>query len=168
MQKLLQGGAEGESIPARDSPTRASQIDEIRKYQGPLNFPHTYQTSVHNFPRFSDLRICTPVCRNSTVKLWVKTAFYKLKKIRRILLVGAWRFELQTSCAQGRRATRLRYAPTRAAPFHSKAHPRSAATPIPSYAVRLAPVTSSTIPPTNASPPSIGGIGICSWVSFVA
>jgi hypothetical protein len=27
-------------------------------------------------------------------------------------LVGAWRFELQTSCAQGRRATRLRYAPT--------------------------------------------------------
>ena len=29
-----------------------------------------------------------------------------------ILLVGAWRFELQTSCAQGRRATRLRYAPT--------------------------------------------------------
>ena len=26
-------------------------------------------------------------------------------------LVGAWRFELQTSCAQGRRATRLRYAP---------------------------------------------------------
>ena len=29
------------------------------------------------------------------------------------LVVGAWRFELQTSCAQGRRATRLRYAPTR-------------------------------------------------------
>ena len=28
------------------------------------------------------------------------------------LVVGAWRFELQTSCAQGRRATRLRYAPT--------------------------------------------------------
>jgi hypothetical protein len=27
-------------------------------------------------------------------------------------LVGAWRFELQASCAQGRRATRLRYAPT--------------------------------------------------------
>ena len=27
-------------------------------------------------------------------------------------MVGAWRFELQTSCAQGRRATRLRYAPT--------------------------------------------------------
>ena len=26
-------------------------------------------------------------------------------------LVGAWRFELQASCAQGRRATRLRYAP---------------------------------------------------------
>ena len=32
-------------------------------------------------------------------------------KIRE-LVVGAWRFELQTSCAQGRRATRLRYAPT--------------------------------------------------------
>ena len=30
--------------------------------------------------------------------------------LRRV--VGAWRFELQTSCAQGRRATRLRYAPT--------------------------------------------------------
>ena len=28
-------------------------------------------------------------------------------------LVGASRFELETSCAQGRRATRLRYAPTR-------------------------------------------------------
>ena len=27
-------------------------------------------------------------------------------------LVGASRFELETSCAQGRRATRLRYAPT--------------------------------------------------------
>src|SRR5580704_12441808 len=27
-------------------------------------------------------------------------------------MVGAWRFELQTSCAQGRRATRLRYGPT--------------------------------------------------------
>lgn len=29
-----------------------------------------------------------------------------------VIVVGAWRFELQTSCAQGRRATRLRYAPT--------------------------------------------------------
>jgi hypothetical protein len=28
------------------------------------------------------------------------------------LVVGAPRFELGTSCAQGRRATRLRYAPT--------------------------------------------------------
>ena len=28
-----------------------------------------------------------------------------------LAMVGAWRFELQTSCAQGRRATRLRYAP---------------------------------------------------------
>ena len=33
------------------------------------------------------------------------------------LLVGAPRFELGTSCAQGRRATRLRYAPTRSALF---------------------------------------------------
>ena len=31
---------------------------------------------------------------------------------RQGILVGAWRFELQASCAQGRRATRLRYAPT--------------------------------------------------------
>ena len=31
------------------------------------------------------------------------------------LVVGAPRFELGTSCAQGRRATRLRYAPTRSA-----------------------------------------------------
>ena len=30
----------------------------------------------------------------------------------RAILVGAPRFELGTSCAQGRRATRLRYAPT--------------------------------------------------------
>ena len=33
-----------------------------------------------------------------------------------ILLVGAVRFELTTPCAQGRCATRLRYAPTFAAP----------------------------------------------------
>jgi hypothetical protein len=45
------------------------------------------------------------------VKFGVKTAFYKLKKIRQMILVGAPRFELGTSCAQGRRATRLRYAP---------------------------------------------------------
>ena len=47
----------------------------------------------------------------------VKNAFYKLKKIRRILLVGAPGFEPGTSCAQGRRATRLRYAPTVTALF---------------------------------------------------
>jgi hypothetical protein len=35
-------------------------------------------------------------------------------------MVGAWRFELQTSCAQGRRATRLRYAPTVQCAIHSK------------------------------------------------
>jgi hypothetical protein len=35
------------------------------------------------------------------VKFGVKNAFYKLKKIRKILLVGAPRFELGTSCAQG-------------------------------------------------------------------
>src|SRR5882672_61790 len=43
----------------------------------------------------------TPVCQNSTVKFRVKNAFYKLKKIWKILLVGAPRFELGTSCAQG-------------------------------------------------------------------
>ena len=42
----------------------------------------------------------------------MKSTFYKLKKIRKILLVGAPGFEPGTSCAQGRRATRLRYAPT--------------------------------------------------------
>jgi hypothetical protein len=46
------------------------------------------------------------------VKLRVKNLFDKLKKIRRIFLVGAPGFEPGTSCAQGRRATRLRYAPT--------------------------------------------------------
>ncbi len=46
------------------------------------------------------------------VKLRVKNLFDKLKKIRRIILVGAPGFEPGTSCAQGRRATRLRYAPT--------------------------------------------------------
>jgi len=35
------------------------------------------------------------------VKLRVKSLFDKLKKIRRIILVGAPRFELGTSCAQG-------------------------------------------------------------------
>jgi hypothetical protein len=35
-------------------------------------------------------------------------------------LVGAPRFELGTSCAQGRRATRLRYAPTMTCCIESK------------------------------------------------
>jgi hypothetical protein len=38
-------------------------------------------------------------------------------------LVGAPRFELGTSCAQGRRATRLRYAPTVTALFILKHFP---------------------------------------------
>jgi hypothetical protein len=38
-------------------------------------------------------------------------------------LVGAPRFELGTSCAQGRRATRLRYAPTVIAPVILKHFP---------------------------------------------
>jgi hypothetical protein len=46
------------------------------------------------------------------VKFWVNSTFHNLKKIRKMILVGAPRFELGTSCAQGRRATRLRYAPT--------------------------------------------------------
>jgi hypothetical protein len=83
------------------TPICISKIGELRNAQGPLNFPHIYQISVYKFARLNDLRICTPVCRNSTVKLEVKTAFYKLKKIRRIILVGAPRFELGTSCAQG-------------------------------------------------------------------
>src|SRR2546426_9094792 len=39
------------------------------------------------------------------------------------ILVGAPRFELGTSCAQGRRATRLRYAPTMTALFILKHFP---------------------------------------------
>ena len=42
----------------------------------------------------------------------VNGTFYNLKKIRRMILVGAPGFEPGASCAQGRRATRLRYAPT--------------------------------------------------------
>ena len=42
----------------------------------------------------------------------MKSTFDKSNKMGTILLVGAPRFELGTSCAQGRRATRLRYAPT--------------------------------------------------------
>jgi hypothetical protein len=38
---------------------------------------------------------------------------YKSELKNQELVVGAPRFELGTSCAQGRRATRLRYAPTR-------------------------------------------------------
>ena len=111
-------------------------IDETRNAQSPLNFPHTYQISVYNLPRFNDLRICTPVflvvefsecdkssqlnhLRNASSclpefhsEVWGEESFYKLKKIRKILLVGAPGFEPGTSCAQGRRATRLRYAPT--------------------------------------------------------
>jgi hypothetical protein len=40
------------------------------------------------------------------------TGINKIELKSQELVVGAWRFELQTSCAQGRRATRLRYAPT--------------------------------------------------------
>jgi hypothetical protein len=36
----------------------------------------------------------------------------RMARIRLILLVGAGRFERPTPCAQGRCATRLRYAPT--------------------------------------------------------
>jgi hypothetical protein len=111
MQKLLEGWSGGRVEPSGWTPICISKIGELRNAQGPLNFPHIYQISVYKFARLNDLRICTPVCRNSTVKLEVKTAFYKLKKIRRIILVGAPGFEPGTSCAQGRRATRLRYAP---------------------------------------------------------
>ena len=45
------------------------------------------------------------------------------------LVVGAPRFELGTSCAQGRRATRLRYAPTMKCFTHSKALPNFAPNP---------------------------------------
>jgi hypothetical protein len=41
-----------------------------------------------------------PACENSTVGSWVKSDFSNLKKIRKIVLVGAPRFELGTSCAQ--------------------------------------------------------------------
>jgi hypothetical protein len=41
------------------------------------------------------------------VKFGVQAAFYKLKKIRKILLVGAPRFELGTSCAQASGVNRL-------------------------------------------------------------
>ena len=57
------------------------------------------------------------------MKFGVKNAFYKLKKIRKILLVGAPGFEPGASCAQGRRATRLRYAPTVTALFILKHFP---------------------------------------------
>ena len=55
------------------------------------------------------------------VRIWTKmdpssvsgaTGISKSELKNQELVVGAWRFELQTSCAQGRRATRLRYAPT--------------------------------------------------------
>src|SRR5216683_7357414 len=43
------------------------------------------------------------------VKLRVKNLFDKLKKIRRIILVGAPGFEPGTSCAQGRRSRGAAY-----------------------------------------------------------
>src|SRR5271155_303069 len=46
-------------------------------------------------------------CRNAKPWFLSEESYNLLRR-----LVGAWRFELQTSCAQGRRATRLRYAPT--------------------------------------------------------
>ena len=61
MQKLLKGAAEGELSLARDHRFAFPKIDETRNAQSPLNFPHTYQISVYNLPRFNNLRICTPV-----------------------------------------------------------------------------------------------------------
>jgi len=37
------------------------------------------------------------------VKFWVNSAFHNLKKIRKMILVGASGFEPETSCAQGSR-----------------------------------------------------------------
>ena len=51
------------------------------------------------------------------------TGINKIELKNQELVVGAWRFELQTSCAQGRRATRLRYAPTVIAQFILKHFP---------------------------------------------
>ena len=57
------------------------------------------------------------------MKFWVNSAFHNLKKIRKMILVGAPGFEPGASCAQGRRATRLRYAPTVTALFILKHFP---------------------------------------------
>ena len=56
--------------------------------------------------RFSVLALCGHPCGREADSLnWLPAKSW-------ILLVGAGRFELPTPCAQGRCATRLRYAPT--------------------------------------------------------
>jgi hypothetical protein len=52
-------------------------------------------------------------------------------------LVGASGFEPEASCAQGRRATRLRYAPTGDCFIHSKALPNFAPNPCHRFYPRL-------------------------------
>jgi hypothetical protein len=54
-------------------------------------------------------------------------------------LVGAWRFELQASCAQGRRATRLRYAPTEVRKDYKVLLNRTGAPSVPSSLHRVNP-----------------------------
>src|SRR5262250_353828 len=56
-----------------------------------------------------DPHSCLPVSKG---EVWMKGLAVKSKETMKDILVGAPRFELGTSCAQGRRATRLRYAPT--------------------------------------------------------
>jgi hypothetical protein len=65
-------------------------------------------------------------------------------------LVGASGFEPETSCAQGRRATRLRYAPTRVSleftalcDFVDAAHGRGCAKTVPEQILRACPLSHS-------------------------
>ena len=64
------------------------------------------QLKTHGVHKLIVIGLIATTCVEATVRFAVELGYEVAG------LVGAWRFELQTSCAQGRRATRLRYAPT--------------------------------------------------------
>jgi hypothetical protein len=98
-----------------------------KMYRVPRFFPILTKISAQKLATSNDLRLCTPAwhfvdflrlasldnwiiyrssppaCRISTMRFWVKNVFFKLKKIRKMLLVEAPGFEPGASCAQASR-----------------------------------------------------------------
>ena len=101
-------------------------VTTVRDWQEPPSCPRAQESSQAAVAEVSD-KISTAAAVNAAaISLTFTESFYRDlwsiahrrdsekelvgKAVAR--MVGASRFELETSCAQGRRATRLRYAPT--------------------------------------------------------